>query len=78
MSVPSGEAEQIADSGVCGFYGRSYPRASVLLNKKNEVREDRKMPPPSANAPLLGKTKITTSSLHKPLLLSALPRWRFY
>lgn len=63
MSVPSDEARSKADTGVCGFYGRSFPRASILLDSKNEVRTDRKMAPPSANAPLLGMTTFDLKKL---------------
>jgi hypothetical protein len=57
MSVPSAEVirkPEAHESQTTGFYGRSYPRASVVLDSKNEVRQDRKMPPPPSNAPLIG------------------------
>lgn len=57
MSVPSrddlGSSHKVS-TDVSGFYGRSYPRASFVLDKNNDVQVDRKMPPPTANAPLIG------------------------
>lgn len=56
MSVPATDASVKPGASVGNFYGRSYPRASVLLDGNNEVRSDRKLAPPTANAPLIGET----------------------
>ena len=53
---------------LASFYGRSFPRATILLDESNQVKEDRKDPPPSVVAPLLGKRPIDMEQLPSVIL----------